>query len=84
MTTDELEKGGGSMDLAVHVNQDYCISAGKCVADEPTVFQFDDDEVAEPTGATDGVDRARLLDTVRNCPSGAITLVDAAGLTVES
>lgn len=47
MATYELDKAGASRDLAVHVNQDYCISAWKCVADEPTVFPFDDDEVAE-------------------------------------
>lgn len=72
------------MGLRVRVDQDHCVSAGRCVADEPTVFRFDDDEVAEPTGSTDGVDRSRLLDTVRGCPAGAITLVDESGDVVEA
>lgn len=67
------------MELKVEVNQDFCISSGKCVADEPTVFQFDEDEVAEPTGTTAGIDQARLADVARNCPSGAITLVGPSG-----
>ncbi len=78
MTTYDV-KGGTGMELAVQVNQDFCISSGKCVADEPQVFQFDDDEVAEPTGTTAGVELARLVDVARNCPSGAITLTGPSG-----
>lgn len=77
MTTYDVERGGMGMELTVEVNQDFCISSGKCVADEPTVFRFDDDEVAEPTGTTAGVDRDRLVEVVQNCPSGAIRLLDA-------
>ncbi len=74
MTTHDTEKGGPGMELRVEVNQDFCISSGKCVADEPRVFRFDDEEVAEPTGTTAGVDRDWLFDVARNCPSGAISL----------
>ena len=79
MTTYDVEGGDIGMELAVEVNQDFCISSGKCVADEPTVFRFDDDEVAEPTGTTAGTDRARLIEVIRNCPSGAITLMGPEG-----
>lgn len=79
MMTHHTEKDGAGMELAVEVNQDFCISSGKCVADEPLVFRFDDDEVAEPTGSTAGVNEARLIDVARNCPSGAITLLGPSG-----
>lgn len=64
------------MTYRVTVDADVCISSGKCVADEPDVFRFDDDEVAELVpGAPDLADR-RLVEVARNCPSGAIQVFD--------
>ena len=32
--------------LRIEIDQSLCLSSGKCVADAPHVFAFDDDEIA--------------------------------------
>lgn len=58
----------------VVVDQDECVSAGKCVASAPGFFVFDADQIVEmnPTGMPP--DDALLLRIARACPSGAIRL----------
>ena len=34
------------MGLRVRIDTDECVSAGKCVADHPAAFGFDDEELA--------------------------------------
>ena len=34
------------MSYIVEVNKDLCISSGRCVANLPTVFMFDDEQLA--------------------------------------
>ena len=34
------------MGLRVEIDQDECMSSGKCVADHPDAFDFDDEELA--------------------------------------
>ncbi|NWJ72630.1 (4Fe-4S)-binding protein [Pseudonocardia sp. ICBG1122] len=64
------------MTYRVTVDTEVCISSGKCVADEPGAFDFDDDDIAVVApGAASTPDR-RLLDAARTCPSGAIRLFD--------
>lgn len=48
------------------------MSSGRCVADEPSMFAFGTDELAEAIGDPSIVDSERLIDTARACPSGAI------------
>ncbi|MGI9577504.1 MAG: ferredoxin, partial [Microthrixaceae bacterium] len=63
----------------VEVDSDECVSSGKCVADNPAAFGFDDEELAVLLpGATD-LDDDRLLTAARRCPSGAIVLYDESG-----
>ena len=71
------------MALRVWINQDDCISSGKCVADNPTAFAFDDDDLAIvlPGAATLGDER--LIRAARTCPSGALRLVDDTGQEVD-
>lgn len=59
----------------VVVDQDECVSAGKCVATAPGFFVFDADQIADVN--PDGVrpDDTTLLRIARACPSGAIRLV---------
>ena len=66
------------MGYTIRIDQELCISSGKCVADAPAVFRFDDEELAEvvPGGSADD---ARLLAVARNCPGRAITLVGEGG-----
>ncbi len=67
------------MPLTVSVDKDVCISSGRCVADAPAAFRFDDDELAEPVAPSPPCDDATLLAVARACPSGAITVVDDRG-----
>jgi ferredoxin len=60
----------------ISVDRDVCMSSGKCVADAPDVFRFDDDEIAEIVpGATQPSDE-RILDLARACPAGALVVTD--------
>jgi ferredoxin len=67
------------MPYTVSIDKDVCISSGKCVADAPTAFRFDDDELAEPISEHPPLSDGALLDIARNCPSGAITVHDDQG-----
>ena len=33
--------------MRVRIDQDECVSTGRCLADAPTVFRFDEDELGE-------------------------------------
>ena len=64
------------MSYRTTVDGEVCISAGRCVAERPEFFRFDDDEVAEVIpGATPPPDQAQF-DLARACPSGALQLLD--------
>ena len=62
------------MALSAEVDKDLCMSSGKCVADAPGVFGFDEDELSEVTGDPAMLDDARLIEVARTCPAGAISL----------
>lgn len=66
---------GFGMSFRIEIETDDCMSSGKCVADYPGVFFFDDEELAVL------VPDARLTDeeiikVARNCPSRAILVFD--------
>jgi ferredoxin len=67
------------MTFSVSVDTDVCISSGMCVADAPTAFRFNEEELAEPISSHPPLADAVLLDIARNCPSGAITVHDDQG-----
>lgn len=62
------------MAYEVTVDQDECVSAGKCVASAPGFFVFDDDEIATVDASGPRPDDDALLRIARTCPSGAIRL----------
>ena len=62
------------MALVARVDQDVCISSGRCVADAPSAFRFDAEEIAEAVRPPPDLPAESLLNIARNCPSGAITL----------
>jgi len=70
------------MTYHAQVDKDACMSSGKCVADAPSVFAFDDDEIAEAVGPSAQLSDEMLLDIARNCPASAIRLLDTAGQPV--
>ena len=58
------------------VNADLCISSGNCVADAPTAFEFDDDEIARARPGVSSLTREMLIRVARRCPSGAISVIE--------
>ncbi|WP_433502055.1 ferredoxin [Pseudonocardia halophobica] len=65
------------MSYRIDVDRDVCMSSGKCVADAPDLFRFDDEEIATPVPGAPEPGDARALDLARACPSGALTVHDA-------
>lgn len=59
------------------------MSVGRCVADYPAGFGFDDDELAMVLPTAAELSDRQLLRAARNCPSRAITVLDADGNQVE-
>ena len=64
------------MSYRIEIDGGVCISSGKCVADRPELFRFDDDELAELIPGAALPPDAALLDLARTCPSGALRLFD--------
>ncbi len=62
--------------LRAEVDREACLSAGRCVAAGGGHFVFDGDELAtiEPSAPLPSDDV--LVQIARDCPAGAITLVD--------
>ena len=59
--------------VRVRVNQDECMSIGRCLADAPNVFRFDDNELSEVIPGQDGaLGEATAVRIARNCPNRAI------------
>ncbi len=56
------------MSYRVEIDIDECISAGKCVADNPTAFGFDDDELARILPGAAELDDSRLLTAAASVP----------------
>lgn len=73
----------GAMGFRVKIDQDECMSVGRCVADFPAGFGFDDDELATVLTTVGELNDRQLLRAARNCPSRAITVFDADGEQVE-
>lgn len=71
------------MTYRVEIDIDECISSGKCVADNPGAFGFDDDELATLLPGAGALDDAKLLTTARRCPSDAIKLFDDSGEEID-
>ncbi len=65
------------MSYRIVVDRDVCMSSGKCVADAPDLFRFDDEEIAELRPEAPPVPDERLLGLARACPSGALVVRDA-------
>ncbi len=64
--------------MKIRIDIDECMSSGKCVADYPDAFDFDDDELAvlRDSGS---LDDEQMIRAARNCPSRALILLDDEG-----
>ena len=60
--------------MKILIDRDECLSSGKCVADAPEAFAFDDEELVVALPGLDDLAEARAVTIVRNCPSGALRL----------
>lgn len=69
------------MAYRIEINIDDCMSSGKCVADYPDAFDFDDEELAVLKDAS-ALDDEQMLRAARNCPSRAIMLFGEDGSQV--
>lgn len=65
--------------VQVRIDQEKCVSAGRCVADEPDAFAFDDHELAEVLPGTASLSVERLVVIARRCPGLAIEVVAEDG-----
>lgn len=65
------------MSYHIEVDREVCMSSGKCVADAPELFRFDNDDVAEPVPGAPPAEDGRVLDLARACPSGALVVRDS-------
>lgn len=69
--------------IRVRVNQDECMSIGRCLADAPHVFRFDDNELSEVVPGQEGtLDEATAVRIARNCPNRAIIVEREDGSVV--
>lgn len=71
------------MSYRIEIDTDSCVSSGKCVADHPQAFGFDEDELAVVLPGASSLSDEVILRAARRCPSGAIQLYDPAGNPVE-
>jgi ferredoxin len=71
-----VNEGAGGARLRIVIDKDECLSAGKCVADHPEAFGFDDDELAEVLPGAAALDDDTLLRAARRCPSGALRVIE--------
>lgn len=60
------------------------MSSGKCVSDLPTVFAFDDDELAVLRPDAVQLSDKELVQAARNCPSRALQVFDETGTLVDT
>lgn len=63
----------------VTIDKERCVSAGRCIADEPSAFGFDDNELAEVLTGADRLSVERLIVLARRCPGLAIEVRTASG-----
>jgi CDGSH iron-sulfur domain-containing protein 3 len=66
-----------SHNLSVHVDRAVCIGSGDCVRIAPSAFALDDEDRAVVLDSS-SVDADTLRQAERSCPSGAITVSEAA------
>lgn len=70
------------MSLIPEVDKSLCLSTGRCVADHPEAFAFDDGELAEVAPRASELSDEALRLTAAQCPAEAILLKDAEGNVV--
>lgn len=62
------------MKCKVQVITASCISSGRCIADAPDLFAFDDERIATVIQATADLTPDRADELMDGCPGGAIEI----------
>ena len=70
--------------MRIEIDQDECMSSGKCVADHPDGFDFDDEELAMAKPGAQTLSDEDKIHAARNCPSRAILLFADDGRPIEA
>ena len=60
----------------IELDQDECLSSGKCIVDQPSAFGFDDEELVVGLPGLADLTDDQLVASARRCPSGAIRVFD--------
>ena len=68
--------------VVVTVDRDLCMSSGRCVANVPMVFAFDDENVARVRDDAATLTFDDAADASAGCPAGAIG-VEVDGVPVD-
>ena len=68
--------------VRVTIDKDRCVSAGRCIADEPGAFGFDGDELVSLLPGVESLSIERLIVIARRCPGLAINVFDDGGTAV--
>jgi uncharacterized Fe-S cluster protein YjdI len=55
--------------ITIHDNRSVCVHAGRCTDGLPTVFKYEREPWIDPAGAPP----QQVVETIRHCPSGALT-----------
>jgi len=66
---------GFGVTFRIEIETDDCMSSGKCVADYPKAFVFDEEELAALIPSAKLTDK-EIIKVARNCPSRAILVFD--------
>ncbi len=80
-TTGNLEIVRVVGELTITIDRLLCVGFGDCIDEAPLAFEFDDEDIAVLTHP-EKVDRECLLRACESCPVDAITVTDAASLTI--
>ena len=65
--------------LRIHIDRDLCVSFGDCIEAAPSIFEFDDEEIAVFVSETGKIGREGLIEACASCPVDALSAFDEEG-----
>lgn len=72
------------MGYRIEIVVEDCMSSGKCVADYPKTFDFDDEELATLIENGETMSDELMIKAARNCPSRALQVYDQDGNQIDT
>ena len=71
------------MTFRIEIQSDDCMSSGKCVADYPNAFMFDEEELASLIPNEPLTDQ-EMVKIARTCPSRAILVFEENNIQIDT